>query len=119
MRARSLSTVKDQRCDLEAGQLRALLDHLSSALANPRLVGKARAAQSLEEHTPTLDSLRIVVDAVHRIARARRRASLTRLLLAGAGIAVLAVAAGLYVSGRTPADEVTGKDGAPALRIPR
>ena len=66
MRARSLSTVKDQRCDLEAGQLRALLDHLSSALANPRLVGKARAAQSLEEHTPTLDSLRIVVDAVHR-----------------------------------------------------
>jgi len=66
MRARSLSTVKDQPCDLGAGQLRALLDQLSSALAKPPSAAKAWTAQTLQDCTPVLDSLRDVVDAVHR-----------------------------------------------------
>lgn len=66
MRPESLRAVKDQPCDLEAGQLRALLDHLSSALANPGSAGKAWTAQTLQDCTPVLDGLRDVVDAVHR-----------------------------------------------------
>lgn len=66
MRPKSLSAAKDQRCDLEIGQLRALLDRLSSALANPRLAEKAWAAQSLQDRAPILGGLRVVVEAVHR-----------------------------------------------------
>lgn len=65
-RPKSLSAAKKSTTRLEVGQVRTLLDRLSSALANLRLAGKVRAEQSLENHTPTLDSLRIVVDAVHR-----------------------------------------------------
>jgi formylglycine-generating enzyme required for sulfatase activity len=59
----------------------------------------------------------MVVDTVYRIARARRRALLTRTLVGLAGIALLGVAIGLYWSSRTPAGERTAKDGAPAMRI--
>jgi formylglycine-generating enzyme required for sulfatase activity len=59
----------------------------------------------------------MVVDAVHRLARARRRALLGRLALA-AGAAFVIGAGGLYWWERAPADEVAGKDGAPAVRIP-
>jgi formylglycine-generating enzyme required for sulfatase activity len=60
-----------------------------------------------------------VVDAGHRIARARRQALLTRCALAGAGLAVLVAAFGVYWLRHSDADEITGKDGAPALRVPR
>ena len=59
----------------------------------------------------------MVVDALHGIARARRRALISRIAVSGVGLAIL-IAAGIYWSGRGPADEVTGKDGAPALRVP-
>ena len=59
----------------------------------------------------------LVVDAVHRIARARRRAVFGRIAAGGTALALVLAAAGVYWSGRTPADEVTGKDGAPALRV--
>lgn len=65
MRAKSVSAARDQRCDLEVGQLRGLLDRLSSALANPRLAAKAWAAKSLQDRTPILDGLRLLVGAVH------------------------------------------------------
>ncbi|MGZ8211871.1 MAG: SUMF1/EgtB/PvdO family nonheme iron enzyme [Burkholderiales bacterium] len=60
----------------------------------------------------------MVADAVHRIARSRRRALAGRLLAVAAGVVVLAIAAGVYFWRGAPADEVTGKDGAPAVRIP-
>lgn len=66
MRPKSLRAVKDQPGDLEAGQLRALLDHLSSALANPHSARKAWSARSVQGQTRILDGLRAVVDAVHR-----------------------------------------------------
>jgi formylglycine-generating enzyme required for sulfatase activity len=59
----------------------------------------------------------MVLDAVHRIARARRRALLARTIGVGAGLAVVVGAGVLYWSGRSAADEITGKDGAPAMRI--
>jgi formylglycine-generating enzyme required for sulfatase activity len=59
-----------------------------------------------------------VVDAVDRVARARRRTLVTRLAAVGAGLALLVAAFGVYWSGRGPTDEVTGKDGAPAVRVP-
>jgi formylglycine-generating enzyme required for sulfatase activity len=60
----------------------------------------------------------MVVDAVYRLARARRRALLTKAALAIATVAVLVSAAGVYWHMRADADEITGKDGAPAIRVP-
>ena len=59
----------------------------------------------------------MVADAVHRIARTRRRALLTRIAAGASALAVLAIGAALYWSGRAPAEEVTGRDGAPALLV--
>jgi formylglycine-generating enzyme required for sulfatase activity len=59
-----------------------------------------------------------VVDAVHRVAQARRRALLARIAAAAAGVALVVAAGALYWSSRGPTDEVTGKDGAPAVRVP-
>ena len=67
---------------------------------------------------PEGDMPAAVVDAVHRIAVARRRALMTKLAVGAAGIATLAIIAGYVVTGRSPADEMTGKDGAVAVRIP-
>jgi formylglycine-generating enzyme required for sulfatase activity len=60
----------------------------------------------------------MVVDAVYRLARARGRALLTKTALAVAALVVLASAAGVYWWTREDADEITGKDGAPAVRVP-
>jgi formylglycine-generating enzyme required for sulfatase activity len=60
----------------------------------------------------------MVVDAVNRIARARRRAWLTKVAAMAGALAVLAVAITMYISNRAPADETVGKDGAAAVRIP-
>jgi len=59
-----------------------------------------------------------VADAVHRIALARRRALLWR---AGLGVAVVGlIAAGAWFVRSTgaPAEEIIGKDGAPAVLVP-
>jgi formylglycine-generating enzyme required for sulfatase activity len=60
----------------------------------------------------------MVVDAVYRLARARRRAFLTKTALAVTAVAVLASAAAVYWRTRADADEITGRDGAPAVRVP-
>jgi formylglycine-generating enzyme required for sulfatase activity len=60
----------------------------------------------------------MIVDAVHRIALARRRALLTKLAIGAASVAIVAVATAFYWETRSPLDEITGKDGAPAVRIP-
>ena len=59
----------------------------------------------------------MVADAIHRIGRSRRRTLLTRIAAGATGLAVLAIAAALHWSGRAPAQEVTGRDGAPALLV--
>jgi formylglycine-generating enzyme required for sulfatase activity len=59
----------------------------------------------------------MVSDVVYRIGRGRRRALLTKALAGVAGLAVMGLAIAVYWSARTPGDEMTGKDGAPALRI--
>jgi formylglycine-generating enzyme required for sulfatase activity len=59
-----------------------------------------------------------VVEAVHRIARARRRAWLAKLSAAAAAVALLAVGVAVYVWPPAGGRETTGKDGAPALLVP-
>ena len=59
----------------------------------------------------------MVVDAVYRIDRARRRALLTKGLAGIAGIAAFAIAAGVLWLAHTPGAETTGKDGAPAVLV--
>ena len=65
-RPKSLSATKNHQHDLDIGQVRALFDRLSIAVANPRRAATADAAQRLQVCTPVLDGLRDVVDAVHR-----------------------------------------------------
>ena len=63
---KSLSAVRDQRFDLDVGQLRELIDRMLGALANPRQRDEAVAAKRGEGCTPVLEGLRVVVDAVQR-----------------------------------------------------
>ncbi len=59
----------------------------------------------------------MVVDAVHRVARARRSALLARITAGCAGLALLVAVVGLYWWNRGSAEEKTGRDGALAVRV--
>jgi formylglycine-generating enzyme required for sulfatase activity len=93
--------------------------HVLPVLVRPTELGRIPSyLKSVTLLTTEGNVVAMVLDAVHRIARARRHTLLARGAAAGAGVALVIAAAGLYWSGRGPADEVAGKDGAPALRVP-